>query len=141
MKELGTTIISSSSETPLHVAVFTGKANDFVKKLVELIPRDALALVDSFGDTALHNAAVVGNTEEAMVMVNKNPDLVYILNNDNQLAVKKAAINCQKHTLKFLISKYEANAEHTLYETQQGCSLLTEIIASEFLGQFTYYFN
>ncbi|XP_057768184.1 ankyrin repeat-containing protein At5g02620-like isoform X2 [Salvia miltiorrhiza] len=103
INELSSSIISSESETVLHVAVLTGKANDLVQKLVEMMPVEALALKDSVGETALHNAATVGNTEAARALVKKNPDLLHMLSNSNRLPVLEAAINCQKETLEYLI--------------------------------------
>ncbi|KAL8484487.1 hypothetical protein ACS0TY_026970 [Phlomoides rotata] len=69
-------IISFDKETALHVAAQSGKANDFVRKLVS---PQALALRDRYGYTALHSGAKVGNTEAAMIMLEKNPDLLYTL--------------------------------------------------------------
>ncbi|KAH6757813.1 hypothetical protein C2S52_023278 [Perilla frutescens var. hirtella] len=137
---ISTTIISADSETALHVAVLAGKANiDFVNKLVRLTASDgggaaALALKDSYGDTALHNAGIVGNTEAAVVLVDQNPELLYILNKENQLPVLKAAIYCQKETLKYLISQYDPNAQNNNpFKGQLGIDLLNAVIASEFL--------
>ncbi|GFS33773.1 O-fucosyltransferase family protein [Actinidia rufa] len=61
--------ITKSSETALHIAVGTGKALHFVKKLVESMPLEALELCDDKGYTALHTTAWVGNTAAAMVLV------------------------------------------------------------------------
>ncbi|KAH6827720.1 hypothetical protein C2S53_015688 [Perilla frutescens var. hirtella] len=133
IKELSTTIISSKSETALHVAVSTGKANDFVKKLVASTPCEALVSKDSNGDTALHVAAEVGNTEAAMALVDKNPDLLYALNDHDRLPVQRAAINCQKKTVKYLISKYDPNKENNPFQGQLGIRLLVGTIVSEFV--------
>ncbi|KAI3447210.1 hypothetical protein Pfo_003875 [Paulownia fortunei] len=131
-KEETKAIISSSSETALHVAVGTGKANDFVKKLVELMPDDALDLKNGDGDTALHNAAMVGNTEAAITLVNRNRDLLYIMNNSNRLPVQLAAIYGHKDTLVYLISMSKQSVEHSPFEGKLGVRLLTSAIASEF---------
>ncbi|KAG8367158.1 hypothetical protein BUALT_Bualt16G0043500 [Buddleja alternifolia] len=64
-------IVSCRLETALHIAVENGKANDFVKKLLEWLPDDALALKNVFGETALHCAANVGNTEAAIMLMLK----------------------------------------------------------------------
>lgn len=140
-KQLCTTIITPDSETALHIAVMTGKANDLVKKLVEVAASKELGHRDSNGDTALHNAAVVGNTEAATALVDKNPNLLYILNNENRLPLQRAVISCQKKTTTYLISKYDPNAdpEHNPFQGQLGIRLLIELISSEFVGQ--YYFN
>ncbi|KAH6761659.1 hypothetical protein C2S52_019092 [Perilla frutescens var. hirtella] len=135
VKELSTTVITSNSETALHIAVLTGKANDFVKKLVELTPPDTLlALKDSGGNTALHNAAIVGNTEAAIALVRKNPGLLHISRNfKNRLAVIDAAGNCHKETLEYLISEHEKHNNPPFFEGQQGIDLLNAIISAEFV--------
>ncbi|KAL8513027.1 hypothetical protein ACS0TY_019274 [Phlomoides rotata] len=61
-------IISIENETALHVAVLSGRANVFVGKLVGMMRPQALALKGSSGDTALHNCAMVGNTEAARII-------------------------------------------------------------------------
>ncbi|KAL8502324.1 hypothetical protein ACS0TY_021455 [Phlomoides rotata] len=55
-------IVSFDKETTLHVVAQSGKANDFVWKLVELMLPEALALRDQYCYTALHSGAKVGNT-------------------------------------------------------------------------------
>lgn len=105
-------------------------------KLLEIMPREALAIKDSAGDTALHKAAIVGNTSAAVAIVAKNPDLLYILSKNNRLPIQKAVANCRKETLEYLISKHDANAAtQPLFEGQIGVMLLTAIIACEFVGE------
>lgn len=139
-KEEATAIISSEAETPLHVAVMTGKANDFVRKMVELMPGDALAIKDNYGETALHNAAMFGNTEAAKALVNKNTGLLYILNDDNEPPILKAAISCQKETLQYLISMSEINVECP-FQGKLGAQLLSEVIVSGFFGEHNFNIN
>ncbi|XP_073152209.1 uncharacterized protein [Henckelia pumila] len=91
-----TAILNSHSETLLHAAVKTGKSNDFLRNLLERIPEDALLRTSTCGLTALHSAAVAGNTGAAIMLVNKNPKLLYILNDHNLLPVHVAAIGCHK---------------------------------------------
>ncbi|KAH6761654.1 hypothetical protein C2S52_019087 [Perilla frutescens var. hirtella] len=134
VNELSTTIITNYSETVLHVAVLTGKANDLAKKLVELTPAETLpALKDSGGRTALHNAAIVGNTEAAIALVHKNPGLLHISTNQNRLAVNLAATYC-KETVEYLISEHEKHNNPPLFEGQHGILLFLELISSKFVG-------
>ncbi|KAG5549339.1 hypothetical protein RHGRI_014631 [Rhododendron griersonianum] len=71
--------ITNVSETVLHIAVGIGeRAIHFVEKLVVLMPVEALTLREKHGDTALHMAGMVGNTRATVVLVHKNPDLLYI---------------------------------------------------------------
>ncbi|KAG8367217.1 hypothetical protein BUALT_Bualt16G0049600 [Buddleja alternifolia] len=124
-------IVNANLETVLHVAVGTGKANDFVKKLLELLPNETLAQKNDVGETALHSAAMVGNTEAAVMLVNRNPDLLYITNYGFRLPVQLAAIYGHKDTLVYLISMSKQNLEHSPFEGQLGVRLLTSVIASE----------
>ncbi|THG20823.1 hypothetical protein TEA_016260 [Camellia sinensis var. sinensis] len=57
--------LTALSETPLLVAVKARQGILFVRKLVELMQPEALALTDYFGNTALHAVAVLGNIIEA----------------------------------------------------------------------------
>ncbi|KAH6761660.1 hypothetical protein C2S52_019093 [Perilla frutescens var. hirtella] len=132
VNELSTTIITTYSETALHLAVLTGKANDLVKKLVELTPAGALALKNCSGKTALHNAAIVGNTEAAKMLVDKNPGLLDISCNFNRLAVIEATVMCHKETLEYLISEHEKHSP-PCFQGQLGIRLLNAIITSEFV--------
>ena len=137
LNDLSTNIISSRLETILHIAVLAGK-NDLVIKMVEIMPPEALAFKNSRGDTALHNIAIVGNTVAAIALVGKNPNLLHIMNNDNDLPVVVAAVNCQKKTLEYLILQHETNSgDHpSIFQGQIGVDLLNAIISSEYVGEF-----
>lgn len=128
-------IISFDNETALHVAAQTGKANDFVRKLVALMSPQALAHRNCRGHTALHDAARVGNTGAAMAMLEIYPDLMYVLSFKNQLPVITAAKYSQKGTLKYLISVCKPNVDNTPFEGQLGIDLLIQMINNEFLGE------
>ncbi|KAG6384420.1 hypothetical protein SASPL_155764 [Salvia splendens] len=54
---------------------------------------EALALKDSSGETALHNAAIVGNTVVATALVDRNSNLLHIVNDYGDLSVVIAAAN------------------------------------------------
>ncbi|KAL7243334.1 hypothetical protein ACSBR1_015683 [Camellia fascicularis] len=62
--------ITDYEETTLHVSVSSARSIDFVKKLVDLMPAEALELPNTFGMTALHNAAGIGNTKAAAILTN-----------------------------------------------------------------------
>ncbi|XP_059635949.1 uncharacterized protein LOC132278153 [Cornus florida] len=71
-----TACFSTNKETLLHRAVGRGKSIIFVEKLIELMPREALALQNGQGETALSVTARSGNTKAAMILVDKNPSLL-----------------------------------------------------------------
>ena len=66
--------ITNKGETTLHVAA-AANHEDFVKNLVNRLPKERLTAVNDVGNTALTYAAVAGNVKIAKVMLEKNPDL------------------------------------------------------------------
>ncbi|XP_042002578.1 protein ACCELERATED CELL DEATH 6-like [Salvia splendens] len=99
------------------------------------MPLEALAFKASDGHTALHNAAMVGNTVAATALVGKNPNLLYIKNKYNHLPVFIAAAYCQKKTLEYLILQHETNSSNhpSIFQDQIGISVLNAIISSEYV--------
>ncbi|XP_073278160.1 uncharacterized protein [Primulina huaijiensis] len=134
-----TAIINDSSETALHVAVETGKSNYFVRKLLEYpTSNEAILSTASSGNTALHTAALAGNKEAAILLVNKKPDLPYITNDKNMLPIHLAARNSHKDALMYLISVSKKGVQNSPFEGKLGALLLTIAIASEFIDVALY---
>ncbi|XP_070666676.1 uncharacterized protein [Malus domestica] len=65
--------------------------SQFVTKIVELMPTEALLLQDFSGNTALHYAAVAGTMQDAQTMVRKNPALTQITNDAGETPLLLAA--------------------------------------------------
>ncbi|RWR75694.1 ankyrin repeat-containing protein [Cinnamomum micranthum f. kanehirae] len=82
--------ISISSMTALHVAVSNGQA-EFVEKLIELMPSEALAIHDGWCYTPLHYAAMSGNIRIAKALVRKNRALLQITDLDGRTPLRTAA--------------------------------------------------
>ncbi|GFS33772.1 ankyrin repeat family protein [Actinidia rufa] len=101
-KDASTVPITRFLETALHLAVATGKNLHFVKKLVESMPDEALVLCDNKGFTALHTAALVGNTDAAKVLVDRHRELLNIGGSRNNLPIHVAARHGRKETLCYL---------------------------------------
>ncbi|KZV27190.1 hypothetical protein F511_30728, partial [Dorcoceras hygrometricum] len=148
-------IISEIDETALLVAVTVGKkSNDFVKELLNSMPDDALAIKNTYGNTALHRAAMIGNRETAAMLLDRNPELLYITNNQDYLPVHIAATYCHKGMLEYLIGIHEQHAADTpsggqisIYEKhfdkspfvgQLGASLLLAVIISQYIDVALY---
>ncbi|KZV18233.1 ankyrin repeat-containing protein-like [Dorcoceras hygrometricum] len=132
--EARTANISEFEETALHVAMETGrKSNDFVRKLLVTLPNDVLLRKNSFGNTALHRAATIGNREAVIMLVNRNPELQYILNRSNRLPIHQAAIHGHKKTLVYLISVSRKDVDNSPFTGHLGASLLAWIMASHFI--------
>ncbi|GMQ06584.1 hypothetical protein CsSME_00051118 [Camellia sinensis var. sinensis] len=112
------------SETPLLVAVKQRQGILFVRKLVELMQPEALALTDYFSNTALHAVAVLGNIIEAKLIVEKNPDLPNIWNNDGSLPLHLAAMHGQRKMTLFLLSVTRDDEESKPHESEAGATLM-----------------
>ena len=133
--------ITAFSTTALHVAVGTGRAIHFVQNLVHLMPPEALALCDELGNTALNVAALVGNTEAAIILVKKNPALLHIRNNRGWLPVHRAALNAHRDTLLYLMASHKEDLvlESLSLTDQSGVELLVDVIDSGFYGKLYFY--
>lgn len=116
--------LTTLSETPLLVAVKEKRGILFVRKLLELMPSEALALTDYFGNTALHAVAVLGNIIEAELIVEKNPDLPGVWNSDGFLPVHLAAMHGQREMTLFLLSVTKDDEELRPYEGEAGATLM-----------------
>ncbi|KAK9287100.1 hypothetical protein L1049_015511 [Liquidambar formosana] len=94
---------SMQSMTALHVAIAAG-CFQFVKKLVEKVCVDELAIKDSIGCTAVHYAAAAGSTKLDKAMVKKNPVLTQITNEVEITPLFTAAAWGRKEVLWYLSS-------------------------------------
>ncbi|XP_058191694.1 ankyrin repeat-containing protein ITN1-like isoform X2 [Rhododendron vialii] len=124
--------VTEFRETALHIAVGTGKEIQFVEKLVELMPVEALALTDNQGQTALHAAARVGNTKAAEVLVQKHPPLLYIRQNVGWLPIHQAAVNAQRETLAYLLTVTKDDPVSLPFSNDSGLDLIIFVISSNF---------
>ena len=123
------------AETPLLVAVKGRQGILFIMKLVELMPPEALALNDYFGNTALHAVAVLGNIQAAKLFVRKNPDLPNIWNNDGSLPLHLAAMRGEREMTLFLLSVTREDEESKPYEDEAGATLMRFAVNAGFYGK------
>ncbi|KAF7142344.1 hypothetical protein RHSIM_Rhsim05G0059500 [Rhododendron simsii] len=115
-------------ETALIVAVRSAKRNHFVKKVMEKMQRDGVALIaqqDISGATALHAAVDGGNIEAAVWLVQKNSELANIGDKYGTLAVHVAAGLGNREMVDFLL-KHTTN----LSENESGLKLLHSLASS-----------
>ncbi|XP_075475508.1 uncharacterized protein LOC142506209 isoform X2 [Primulina tabacum] len=144
-REARRNIISEIDETALLVAVAVGKkSNYFVKELLNSMTPDALAIQNSYGNTALHRAAMIGNKEIVDVLLDKNAALLYIQNKQEYLPVHIAATYCHKGMLVHLIRIHEKRADEERhidrnpFVGQLGASLLLGVIVSQYIDVALY---
>ncbi|KAI8554066.1 hypothetical protein RHMOL_Rhmol05G0068700 [Rhododendron molle] len=119
-------------ETALIVAVRSAKRNHFVKKVMEKMQREGVALIaqqDISGATALHAAVDGGNKEAAVWLVQKNSELANIGDKYGTLAVHVAAGLGNREMVGFLL-------QHTtnLSENESGLKLLHSLASSGLYG-------
>ncbi|XP_059633229.1 uncharacterized protein LOC132276004 [Cornus florida] len=132
-EDMATAYINGYHETLLHRAVGTGRSIHFVEKLVELMPKEALVLQNLRNDTALSVAARLGNTKAAIILVDKNPDLLQMKNNDGLFPVHLAALYAHKETLLYLMKATTDHHHPTPYaDHYSGVLLLVQLIVSGF---------
>ncbi|KAK4256065.1 hypothetical protein QN277_008978 [Acacia crassicarpa] len=99
-----TAVILNPGRTAIHVAAQFGNIT-IVKELLQLLPREFLLTVDSYGLTALALACWYnGNTQIAKCLVNKNSDIVSIPTKDDFLPVTRAFENDFKEMGRYLYS-------------------------------------
>lgn len=140
------TYFSYDLETPLHIAVGTNTSHRFVQELVDWIMRldepQMLRICNSNGDIALHYAATVGNTQAAKLLINKDPEMAQITNDDGYTPLTLAAKYSQKEMLCYLlgVTKDVVGERGTSpYQGQFGADLLGFTILADFYGMFVYF--
>ncbi|KAI3898878.1 hypothetical protein MKW92_020166 [Papaver armeniacum] len=122
--ELG---ITYDSSTILHLAIYHKAEVNFVKQIVELMPKKVLEYKTSEnGFTALHMAARYGYTEGATIMLNKNPGLTQIRDNKGMIPLEKKIVEC-------LYSKTR-DTEPSPFLGHDGARLLCSAIDANFYG-------
>lgn len=100
------------------------------------MPTDALAMQDEYGNTALNIAALVGNTQAAIILVKKNRSLLHIRHSIGYLPVHRAALNAHKDTLVYLLAcHYKDDIDPRSLAGGYGVELLVSVIDSGFFGE------
>ncbi|KAJ8755731.1 hypothetical protein K2173_024275 [Erythroxylum novogranatense] len=123
--------ITSYMDTALHLAVRSGLPIQFVKNLVALMSEEDVATLDVDKNTALHCAGIVGYTEAAKILVEKNPRLTQLRDFANKTPLHWAAQYAHKHTVCYLLSV--TRDEHPSPLTgERGAKLLNLLIIADF---------
>ncbi|PWA35929.1 Ankyrin repeat-containing protein [Artemisia annua] len=95
--------ITESYETVLHIAVL-GESPELVDYLVSIMSKDDLEIPNINGATALHIAAITGNTEIATILIRENNNLLDIPDHDGKTPIDIAAL-CRKRDMVDLLYK------------------------------------
>lgn len=103
-------LVTGASETALMVASPIEGNQEFVKKLMSLMSPKDLAMQDSFGQTALTGAILAGDVEVVKLMVEKNPDLLNIMDMCNQIPLSNAPYYCDNDAVvRYLLDVTDQN--------------------------------
>ncbi|KAG5529123.1 hypothetical protein RHGRI_029707 [Rhododendron griersonianum] len=124
--------ITSKGDTALHVAILAGHLG-IAEKLVKIMSADDLEITNEFGSTALSLAAISGCTKLAKAIVNKNPKLVTISNDqhiDGAIPVIVASLYNRKDMVHYLY-KVTPIGELSPERGHYGSTLLHCLISAE----------
>ncbi|KAJ8756166.1 hypothetical protein K2173_024713 [Erythroxylum novogranatense] len=118
-------------DTALHVAVRRTAPIQFVRNLMTAMSKEDVETRDKGEATALHCAAVVGYTEAAKILVEKNPRLTQLRDSDNETPLHWAADYAKKSTARYLLSV--TRDEHpSPFTGEIGATLLSYLIDADF---------
>ncbi|KAJ9558173.1 hypothetical protein OSB04_012787 [Centaurea solstitialis] len=140
-KDALTSKIIDNNESPLHVAIGTCKNIRFLEDLLnEIDPETLPTLVTNRKSNTLHRAALVGNTKAAKLLVEKNPSLLFLVDNQKYLPIHRAIFGSHRKTFLYLL---DATKRHIGISQQDGYQspfegmnsvvLLTNVIAEGLL--------
>ncbi|KAI3939775.1 hypothetical protein MKW92_012561 [Papaver armeniacum] len=125
-------VITHDQQTALHLAI-NNDNQMFVEELVELMPPEALACkTKKHGHTALHSAAISGNTEIAKALVKKNANLTQICDEHQKVPLEYALIARHEETANYLYSVTRDEEPSPFFE-DAGARLLCQAINANFL--------
>ncbi|CAH1448922.1 unnamed protein product [Lactuca virosa] len=126
--------ITNNGNTALHVAVGTTQKPQFILNLLKLIPENVRlsAVRNSDGNTPLHVAAIIGYTEAAKILVERNRDLLLAKNKEGHTSLAIALSGMHTETSHFLLVQMNTDIEKdTLFYGTSGDELLVSVISSK----------
>ncbi|KAI7995915.1 Ankyrin repeat-containing protein C6C3.08 [Camellia lanceoleosa] len=133
--EAMTNSITESEDTAVMVGVMSGQKIEFIENLVQF-GRVDLRRVNKEGNTALHEAAIVGHLKAAEFLVLKEPSLLYIRNLNGYVPLHLAAAHGQREILCYFLRNSTFNTE--LSELELDMLMHLEMTAG-FFGNYYYY--
>ncbi|KAI3827107.1 hypothetical protein L1987_01171 [Smallanthus sonchifolius] len=133
--------LNIEGSTTLHIAIGNPQNTWFLGKLLDLIDPESLpTLVNSSQENALHHAAILGNTIAAKKLVDKNPLLLFAVDNKKYLPIHRAIFESHKTTVLYLlqmckqhIGLSQKDGYHNPFQGANGAMLLGDSILSRFL--------
>ncbi|KAK9068987.1 hypothetical protein SSX86_013103 [Deinandra increscens subsp. villosa] len=140
-KDALTDKLLAAGHRALHMAIGSPQSNRVLDKLLEQINPDSLpTLVTNALKNALHYAASLDNSLAAKKLVEKNPNLLFIVDKDKSLPIEIAINNSHKTTFLYLlkmckqhIGLSQKEGYNNPFEGEHGVSLLTGTILAGFM--------
>ncbi|KAI3674750.1 hypothetical protein L2E82_51976 [Cichorium intybus] len=128
-------IIANNGNTALHIAVGNNTDQEFIRKLLEVTPKNTKLpyLVNSDRSTLLHVAAMAGDLKVAEMLVERDGDLLFTVDNKRRMPLAIALLNVDEKMSQFLMDqmmKYEIWNTHVL-SSRHGDELLVILISSK----------
>ncbi|XP_076926214.1 uncharacterized protein LOC143589286 [Bidens hawaiensis] len=138
--------LNIDGQRSLHVAIGNSENIWFLQNLLERINPDSLpSLVNNKQQNALHYAAMLDNTIAVIVLVEKNPRLLFCVDYQNYLPIQKAIFNSHETTFLYLLMVCKQHiwlnkevGNHNPFEGEKGVSLLNNAILSGFYDAASY---
>ncbi|KAI3889247.1 hypothetical protein MKX03_026002 [Papaver bracteatum] len=132
--------IARDSSTTLHMALYWKLDMTFVEDIVKLMTPIALEYKKTNGNTALHIAVRRGTTEAVVMLVDRNPNLTQIRNNNREtpleLALRYVTVG-QKEIVEYLYS-VTRDVEPSPFAGHDGARLLCKAIDANFYGGYSF---
>ncbi|KAI3827112.1 hypothetical protein L1987_01176 [Smallanthus sonchifolius] len=133
--------LNIEGSTTLHIAIGNPQNTWFLGKLLDLIDPESLpTLVNNSQENALNHAAILGNTIAAKKLVDKNPLLLFAVDNKKYLPIHRAIFESHKTTVLYLlqmckqhIGLSQKDGYHNPFQGANGAMLLGDSILSGFL--------
>ncbi|KAJ0764254.1 putative ankyrin repeat-containing domain-containing protein [Helianthus annuus] len=129
-----------NSGTALHVAAiadqnqWTKKNLDFVKNLVDMMTIDDLELKNKHSNTAFWIATAFGDMEMAMIMMEKNPNLLNIRGSAGLLPLSVSAFTGRHSTVRYLYNSSQKMSGDHWTESDMDFTLL-HCVERDFFGK------
>ncbi|KAJ0018609.1 hypothetical protein Pint_12287 [Pistacia integerrima] len=124
--------LSKDGDTVLHIAAAGERHTGFVKKLLEQMNKEDLAIKNNAGNTAFFLAAASKRVEIVKAMMEKNEDKVKIRGDSDMLPLHKAALMGDKETVEYL---YDATGDELLDDNDRF-ELLLNLVNNGLYGKF-----
>lgn len=127
--------ITISGNTALHVAAGTTKNQEFLQHMLNFGAHDnpQLDMRNSEGSRLLHVAAIVGNTEIAKILVEKNNDLLFTTDKEGHTPLARAHSNMHTDTYLYLLNPTNTQDIEmgALFASTSGDELIVNAIYSK----------